>query len=101
MDFKKELAKYGYNDGNVVPVETLVGEVLPKIFKTIVRTKKEREESLLRMLEGMQPDETFKIGTKCLHSGIYRVDNQFIPLSKGERFPPSTISDFWKLVVKL
>lgn len=101
MNFKKELAKYGYSEGNVVPVETLIGEVLPKIFKTLVRTKNAKELKLLTMLEELQPDISFKIGTKCPHSGIYRIEDQWIPLSEGERFPPSTEGDMWKLVVKL
>jgi len=33
MDFKKELAKWGYNKGNSIDVEILVEEVLPEIFK--------------------------------------------------------------------
>ena len=32
MDFKNELAKYGYNINNSIPVETLVNEILPKLF---------------------------------------------------------------------
>jgi hypothetical protein len=32
MDFKNELAKYGYNVNNSIPVETLVNEILPKLF---------------------------------------------------------------------
>jgi len=32
MNYKKELSKYGYNEGNSVPVETLIDEILPNIF---------------------------------------------------------------------
>ena len=32
MDFKNELTKYGYNVNNSIPVETLVNEILPKLF---------------------------------------------------------------------
>jgi hypothetical protein len=32
MDFKQELAKYGYNKGNSIDVETLIDEILPNLF---------------------------------------------------------------------
>ena len=32
MDFKNELAQYGYNLGNAVDVEILIDEILPKMF---------------------------------------------------------------------
>ena len=32
INFKQKLAKYGYNIGNCVPVETLIDEILPEIF---------------------------------------------------------------------
>jgi hypothetical protein len=32
MDFKQELAKFGYNKGNSIDVETLISEILPAIF---------------------------------------------------------------------
>jgi hypothetical protein len=32
MDFKQELAKYGYNSGNSIDVDVLINEILPKIF---------------------------------------------------------------------
>ena len=32
-DFKEELAKYGYNLNNSVPVPTLIEQILPEIFK--------------------------------------------------------------------
>jgi hypothetical protein len=32
MDFKQELAKYGYNKGNSIDVETLIDEILPALF---------------------------------------------------------------------
>lgn len=35
MDFKRELSKYGYNIGNSIDVEILVGEILPEIFETL------------------------------------------------------------------
>ena len=33
MNFKKELAKFGYNKGNSIDVETLIDEILPELFK--------------------------------------------------------------------
>lgn len=35
MNFKKELSKYGYNKGDAIDVELLVGEILPEIFETL------------------------------------------------------------------
>ena len=32
MDFRTELAKWGYNKGNSIDVETLVDEILPELF---------------------------------------------------------------------
>lgn len=32
MDFEKELAKWGYNKGNSIDVETLVSEILPYLL---------------------------------------------------------------------
>jgi hypothetical protein len=32
MDFKQELAKYGYNKGNSIDVEILINEILPALF---------------------------------------------------------------------
>jgi hypothetical protein len=33
MNFRKELAKYGYNKGNSIDVETLVNEILPQLLE--------------------------------------------------------------------
>jgi hypothetical protein len=32
MDFRTELAKWGYNKGNSIDVEILVNEILPSLF---------------------------------------------------------------------
>ncbi len=32
MDFRKELAKWGYNKGNSIDVETLINEILPSLL---------------------------------------------------------------------
>jgi len=41
-------------------------------------------------------------GNKATVSGIYRACDEYIPLSKGETFPPATDkSVVWNLVVKL
>ena len=40
MNFKKELAKYGYNLGNSIDVETLIDEILPAIFSEKSNTKR-------------------------------------------------------------
>jgi hypothetical protein len=57
---------------------------------------------LLTLLE--MNSETVKgfTGKKAKRSGVYRCDNQYIPLSKNETFPPSEgISVVWTLVVEL
>ena len=51
MDFKKELAEYGYNLGNAVDVETLIDEILPSLFsKQEVGYSEEEVEILLETL---------------------------------------------------
>ena len=35
MDFRKELAKWGYNSGNSVDVSILIDEILPDMFSTM------------------------------------------------------------------
>lgn len=55
---------------------------------------------LLNLLEFFTEEVTQKTGERAFCSGVYRSENEYIPLSKGERFPPSK-SDYWYLVVKL
>jgi hypothetical protein len=43
MDFRKELAKWGYNKGNSVDVETLIDEILPELFLKQERSYSEEE----------------------------------------------------------
>ena len=43
MDFKKELAKFGYNKGNSIDVEILVNEILPSLFSQQERMYSEEE----------------------------------------------------------
>jgi len=43
MDFKKELAEYGYNLGNAIDVETLIDEILPSLFSKQERSYSEEE----------------------------------------------------------
>ena len=56
---------------------------------------------LLQILEFLEDDVQGKIGTKAPLSGVWRNGEQYIPLSKGEVFPPETNSQYWKLVCKL
>ena len=52
MDFRSELAKWGYNKGNSIDVETLIDEILPSLL-----SKQERsysEEEVLELLEKIQ-----------------------------------------------
>ena len=39
MDYKKELAKWGYNKGNSIDVESLINEILPEIFNKKIDVK--------------------------------------------------------------
>ena len=62
------------------------------------------EIKLLEALELMQTNKKdYHIGTKCKFSGVYRLDSQYIPLSKNEIFPPANgmNGSCWRLVVKL
>lgn len=64
---------------------------------------KNAEENILRALECLQNGKEYKVGTKAKFSGVYRLGNQYIPLSKNETFPPAKNQDglFWLLVIKL
>jgi hypothetical protein len=44
MDFKNELAKYGYSANNSIPVETLVNEILPNLFSAQNENKYSEED---------------------------------------------------------
>jgi hypothetical protein len=55
---------------------------------------------LLASLELLEPKLVQKTGEKALKSGLYRSGKEIIPLSKGERFPPS-ISNVWKIIVSV
>lgn len=35
MDFEKELSKYGYNKGDVIDIEVLISDILPKMFENL------------------------------------------------------------------
>jgi hypothetical protein len=43
MDFRTELAKWGYNKGNSIDVEILVNEILPSLFSQQKRSYSEEE----------------------------------------------------------
>jgi hypothetical protein len=43
MDFRTELAKWGYNKGNSIDVEILVNEILPSLFSQQERSYSEEE----------------------------------------------------------
>jgi hypothetical protein len=53
MDFRTELAKWGYNKGNSIDVEILVNEILPSLFSQQERmySKEEVLELLVEMNE--------------------------------------------------
>ena len=57
---------------------------------------------LLCLLEMNSQHVTGVTGKKARISGIYRSENQFIPLSKYETFPPSSSEPvIWTLVVNV
>jgi hypothetical protein len=57
---------------------------------------------LLSLLEINSKDITGKTGKIALTSGVYRSGDQYIPLSAGETFPPSSDKGVtWSLVVSL
>jgi hypothetical protein len=43
MDFRTELAKWGYNKGNSIDVEILVDEILPSLFSQQERSYSEED----------------------------------------------------------
>jgi hypothetical protein len=55
---------------------------------------------LLSLLEMTSKKIVMTTGKKAPVSGIYRSGKEYIPLSKGERFPPS-IDLKWILVVSI
>jgi hypothetical protein len=56
---------------------------------------------LLFFLELTSEEIIHKTGEKASFSGLYRNGKEFIALSKGERFPPSSFSSKWILVVSV
>ena len=43
MDFRTELAKWGYNKGNSIDVDILVNEILPSLFSQQERSYSEED----------------------------------------------------------
>ena len=57
---------------------------------------------LLSLLEINSKDIIGATGKKCPVSGVYRACDEYIPLSKGETFPPAGgMAVVWSLVVSL
>jgi hypothetical protein len=57
---------------------------------------------LLFLLEMNSEDIVGSTGKKATVSGIYRSGDQYIPLSKNEKFPPSSDKGVqWDLVVSV
>ena len=58
---------------------------------------------LLWLLEATAEEIYCKVGTKAEVSGIYKCKSQYIPIAKGETFPPTGFVSlsFWKLVVSV
>jgi hypothetical protein len=55
---------------------------------------------LLSSLQLLEPKLEQKTGEKALKSGLFKSGDEIIPLSKGERFPPST-TNIWKIIVSV
>lgn len=57
---------------------------------------------LLSLLEMNSENITGTTGKRCTVSGVYRSEDEYIPLSKGETFPPAAGKlVIWNLVVTL
>lgn len=55
---------------------------------------------LLKCLEFFTNESSvYMIGTRAPMSGVYRSEDEYIPLAMGERFPPANTC--WRLVVQL
>lgn len=53
MDFRTELAKWGYNKGNSVDVEILIDEILPSLFSQQKQERSYSEEEVINFLQEM------------------------------------------------
>jgi hypothetical protein len=65
MDFRTELAKWGYNRGNSIDVEILIDEILPNLFSQQERSYSEEDMmdySNYRLLikKALSPKEWFE-----------------------------------------
>lgn len=58
------------------------------------------KQILLTILELCKFNIIQKTGEKAFCSGVWRSSREYIPLTKGERFPPSPTNK-WYLVVNL
>lgn len=55
---------------------------------------------LLASLQALESKLEQKTGEKALKSGLFRSGDEIIPLSKGEKFPPSK-NNIWKIIVSV
>ena len=55
---------------------------------------------IFNILESFSEKITHTTGEKASVSGVWRSGDEYIPLSKGERFPPSPDRK-WNLVISL
>lgn len=51
------------------------------------------------LLKENRPNDTFTSGMKAPYSGVFYAGKEYIPLTKGERFPPTQI--YWETLIKL
>ena len=63
MDFRMELAKWGYNKGNSIDVEILIEEILPSLFPQQQGYSEEEVVSFIhKFLKEHQPQLPYLIG---------------------------------------
>ena len=51
MDYRKELAKWGYNKGNSIDVEILIDEILPSLFSQQERMYSEEPKPTIKQVD--------------------------------------------------
>jgi len=84
MDFKNELAKYGYSANNSIPVETLINEILPKLF-SVQNENKYSEEEMIAFCEWVSE-------TIPAQSNYLRNLRRF---NRGENIPPEKLRGYY------
>jgi hypothetical protein len=62
MNFRTELAKWGYNKGNSIDVEILIDEILPSLFSEQERSYSEEEvHKMIKSYKNNRPKVFLKV----------------------------------------